>query len=573
MIFYLKMTDYRMLETVMINAVYKESFGSYKGNPFIEALPDILEPEQVVKKLKGSIKLNHSDCQASSSIRAHLISQMMGLFFQPINRHIDLEKKLSIMIREGYVGRNPKDGSLNTHLQNGYERLMSGEDDVIRFPTATSTARSLAFIGCSGSGKTTTLNKILSTYPQVIYHSDLNFTQIVYLRVDCPHDGSLKSLCLHFFRAIDQALDSNYEKKYALKRHSIETLLNLMRQISNHHAIGLLVIDEIQHLSVNKSGGAEKMLNFFVTLVNTVGLPVVMVGTPKARFIFEGDLRSARRGAGFGSVFWEQMAQEPNIVLADGKIYKSEWNRFTDNLWKYQWLKKADVVLSDDVRNRWYDLSQGILDIVVKLFVLAQLRAIDSGIERITVKLLQTTYDEDLRPIHPMIEALQSGRADKIAEFSDLVVPDIDKKLLQLQSKLHQKKSEFDEVSEYQGCELSIRLHRMLVDMGKDSPVLVPTVKKAVSELHEASMPELMSIILEWSKEVKVGNSNLKDDSQTINRTKKSDYIKPKDWHTLDSEDLRYQFTQKEKDNSFYEHLKDSTSLIFDINDWLPKVS
>ncbi|GAF55087.1 transposon Tn7 transposition protein TnsC [Psychrobacter sp. JCM 18901] len=66
-----------------------------------------------------------------------------------------------------------------------------------------------------------------------------------------------------FFRAIDQALDSNYEKKYALKRHSIETLLNLMRQISNHHAIGLLVIDEIQHLSVNKSGGAEKMLNFF----------------------------------------------------------------------------------------------------------------------------------------------------------------------------------------------------------------------------------------------------------------------------------------------------------------------
>ena len=93
MIFYLKMTDYRMLETVMINAVYKESFGSYKGNPFIEALPDILEPEQVVKKLKGNIKLNHSDRQASSSIRAHLISQMMGLFFQPINRHIDLEKK------------------------------------------------------------------------------------------------------------------------------------------------------------------------------------------------------------------------------------------------------------------------------------------------------------------------------------------------------------------------------------------------------------------------------------------------------------------------------------------------
>ena len=172
-----------------------------------------------------------------------------------------------------------------------------------------------------------------------------------------------------------------------------------------------------------------------------------------------------------------------------------------------------------------------------------------------------------------MIEALQSGRADKIAQFSDLVIPDIDKKLLQLQSKLYQKKSEFDEVSEYQGCELSIRLHRMLVDIGQESPLLIPTVKQAVSELPEASMADLIPTILEWLKEVKVGNRDLKDNSQTIDRTKKSNYIKPKDWHTLDSEDLRYRFTQKERDDSFYEHLKDSTSLIFDINDWLPKVS
>lgn len=559
----------------MINAVYKESFGSYKGNPFIEALPEILEPEQVVKSLHGKIDFNQSDCQASSSVRAHLISQMMGQFFHPINRHIDLEKKLSIMIRQGYVGRNLKDGSLNTRLQNGYERLMSGKDDVIEFPQVNSTALSLAFIGCSGSGKTTTLNKILSTYPQVIYHPKFNFTQIVYLRVDCPHDGSLKSLCLHFFRAIDQALDSNYEKKYALKRHSVETLLNLMRQISNHHAIGLLVIDEIQHLSVNLSGGAEKMLNFFVTLVNTVGLPVVMVGTPKARFIFEGDFRSARRGAGFGSVFWEQLAKEPNFELGDGSLRKSEWNKFTDHLWKYQWLRKADTTLSEDIRDRWYELSQGVLDIVVKLFVLAQLRAIDSGLERITVKLLQTTYDEDLKPIHPMIEALQSGRTDKIARFSDLVVPDIDKKLLQLQSKLEQKRDEFDEVSEYQGHELSIRLHRMLVDLGQDSPVLAPIVKKAVAELPEATMADLIPIILEWLKETKLDldNNESKSASKTKVSTRKSKSIKQKDWHTLDSDDLRFQFSQRDESKTFYEHLKTNTSLIFDIDDWLPKAS
>lgn len=558
---------------MIVNAVYKESFGSYKGNPFIEALPEILEPRQVVRSIKSKIDFNQSDCQASSSVRAHLISQMMGQFFYPITRHIDLEKKLSIMIRQGYVGRNLKDGSLNARLQNGYERLMSGKDDVIEFPQVNSTALSLAFIGCSGSGKTTTLNKILSTYPQVIYHPKFNFTQIVYLRVDCPHDGSLKSLCLHFFREIDQALDSNYEQKYALKRHSVETLLNLMRQISNHHAIGLLVIDEIQHLSVNKSGGAEKMLNFFVTLVNTVGLPVVMVGTPKARFIFEGDFRSARRGAGFGSIFWEQLAKESNFTQDDGTLRKSEWNKLTDHLWKYQWLRKADLTLSEDIRDRWYELSQGVLDIVVKLYVLAQLRAIDSGLERITVKLLQNTYEEDLKPIHPMIEALQSGRADRIAQFSDLVVPDIDKKLLQLQSKLDQKRDEFDEVSEYQGHELSIRLHRMLVDLGQDSTLLVPTVKKAVTELPEATMVDLIPIILDWLKADKVDSDDTNTDSRAKVSKIKPKSIKQKDWHTLDSDDLRFQFSQKDESETFYEHLKTNTSLIFDVDDWLPKAS
>lgn len=380
-------------------------------------------------------------------------------------------------------------------------------------------------------------------------------------------------MCLHFFRAIDQALDANYEKKYALKRHGIETLLNLMRQISNHHAIGILVIDEIQHLSINKSGGAEKMLNFFVTLVNTVGLPVVMVGTPKARFIFEADLRSARRGAGFGSVFWEQMKQEPDIKLGDGKTMRSEWNQFTDKLWRLQWLKKSDVILSNRVRERWYDLSQGILDIAVKIFVLAQLRAIDHGIERITAPLLQATYDEDLRPIHPMIDALRSGRADKIAQFSDLVIPDIDKKLLTLQSQLQQRRAEFDEFSEYQGHEMSIRLHRMLVDIGQESPLLVPTVKKVIQKLPNASMSDLIVVVLEWLKDEKLDESISTKKIKPRRSKAKASLLKQKDWHTLDNEDLRFQFSQKNKEERLYDHLKTSTNLIFDINDWLPRVS
>ena len=57
-------------------------------------------------------------------------------------------------------------------------------------------------------------------------------------------------------------MGSNYERRYGLKRHGIETMLALMSQIANAHALGLLVIDEIQHLSRSRSGGSQEMLNF-----------------------------------------------------------------------------------------------------------------------------------------------------------------------------------------------------------------------------------------------------------------------------------------------------------------------
>ena len=226
---------------ISVQADYKKTgIERYDDNPFIEALPPILEPKDVSAILKGKVRFAESDKNATATIRSHMLVGLMSDFFQPINRHIELEKRLSMMLRTGYVGRNIEDGNLAKKLQQGYQHVKDGELSTFRYQENESTATSLAFIGCSGSGKTTTINRILGTYPQCIYHPQHNFTQIVYLKIDCPHDGSLKSLCLHFFRAIDKVLDTNYEKKYGQKRHSVETLLPIMAQLANFHAIGLL---------------------------------------------------------------------------------------------------------------------------------------------------------------------------------------------------------------------------------------------------------------------------------------------------------------------------------------------
>lgn len=334
------------MTTSRITAIYRDTgVEAYKANPLIEALPPLLDAYDATLDLKATLKFEASDLAQSRVIRAHNICRIQDDFFQPLSSHMALNERVSIMIRGGYVGRNPQNGMLQRHLQNGYERVQRGELSAFRYDDVGSTAQSLLLIGCSGCGKTTSLKRILSAYPQVIYHPEMNLEQVVYLKIDCSHNGSLKEICLNFFRALDRALGENYEKRYGLKKHGIETMLALMAQIANAHALGLLVIDEIQHLSRSKSGGSQEMLNFFVTMVNTIGVPVMLIGTPKARDIFEADLRSARRGAGFGAIYWEPMPQyvkgAPN----------NEWIGFTNNLWKLQLLQKRDLLLSDAQRS------------------------------------------------------------------------------------------------------------------------------------------------------------------------------------------------------------------------------
>jgi hypothetical protein len=541
----------------LVEAVYNDTgVDQYRGNPFIEALPPLLEVSQVASGLSGNLVLRPSDTYLNAQTRIHVISQLLDGFFQPLSRHIELELKISMLIRQGYVGRNLATGDLETHLQNGYERIMKGDLSAFRFDHAVSTAKSLAFIGCSGSGKTSSLNRILATYPQAIYHENYNFTQIVFLKIDCPHDGALKSLCHNFFRAIDALLSTNYVSRYAKKRHGVETLIALMAQIANTHSIGLLIIDEIQHLKLNGAGGAERMLNFFVTLVNVISIPVVMVGTPKARSVFTADLRSARRSAALGSILWEPLSKPST----SNGISKTDWGAFTNRLWKYQWLSKASSEISEETRETWYDLSQGIMDIVVKLFVLSQIRAVVTKVERITPKLMKTVYEDELKPIHPMIEALRSGEAEKIAKYSDLTIPDVDKRILELSKLLSSEKQSIDNSIDYEGNEQATRLHNMLISMNCTPDLLKPLIKRAFKEHPKLSMKDLMPIILDWYKSA--------ESDKPKSRPPKAKLIKQKDWHTLDSNDLRFLFSQTDDADELQKSIS-TECLLFDSKKWV----
>lgn len=549
-----------------VSAIYKSSdFERYRGNPFIEALPPTMDLNTLRNNLTGKVYFKQEDRFAESHQRAHGIAALLDDFFQPLAIHRQLEEKLSIMIRAGYVGRNPSDGSLNKKMQEGYQRIMEGATSDFRFSQSNSTAKCLSLIGCSGSGKSTTVNRILATYPEVIFHPEYNLIQLPYLRMECPSDGSLKSLCLNFFREVDRTLQTNYEAKYGRKRHGPETLLSLMGQVATQRAIGVLVIDDIQRLGLKREENKESMLEFFVALVNVIGVPVVLVGTPKARPLFEMELQSGRRSAGFGSLFWEPMQRGSRRYHPEtGEPRLTEWEAFTNKLWKYQWLERRDETLSEEVRDCWYDLSQGVLDIVVKLFVLAQMRAIATGLERITIDLLRKVYEQELIPVHPMLEALRRNDADLIVKYSDLHLPSVDKRLLELRNLIEQEQEKKKKEVSFGNNEKALRLYNMLQAMGCDSDLLPALVEKVFKQHAALELPELTRIVLEWYKTEHEPSSASKGNTKPKIKT-----LKPKEWHTLASEDLRFKYSQKKSE--FYHELELGRD-IFDMESRLKRV-
>jgi len=546
---------------IVVNTSIQDIYGD---NPLITKLPPILDTKSVIKHLRGKLKFIPEQRFLPQPERIHLIAQLPHDFFQPLTKHLSLEQKISIMIRQGYVSRNINNGDRQRHLHAAFQQLEPSNESSYRYAPPESTATSMSIIGCSGSGKTTTMNKILRYYPQVIGHKELGLKQIVFLKIDCPHDSSLKNLCSNFFRAVDLALgDTNFEHRFTRSRLNVNAMLQQMKIIANNYSIGLLIIDEIQHLNTKKSGGAEIILNFFVTLVNVASIPIVMIGTPKANEILQEDLRSARRSAGLGSLIWEPMRNEapiPDPGDPDQMII-SEWYAFTNKLWQYQWVQQP-TELTDELRNTWYYYTQGIPDLVVKLFCLVQIHAITIGLEKITSELFKKVYEEQLQPVHDILDALRSGNPARIARYSDLTIPQVQiKEYVEKQlfkSELKMKKQHKDLGPHYS------TLIGMLTALGHPAATIEPYVTSTLKRYPNEKLQVLLQHILEI-----LDSSSTEDErgqDQTMTPVKKPrasrKVMKAEEWKSTEVNDLRNFFSQaQEQEVDVYELLKSSKYL------------
>lgn len=383
----------------------------FRDNPFIAKLPPLMPAIDILRALADPPIHQEAERNYPAHLRAECVHRL-GRYFEPLERHLQLASKFATLLRQGYISRNPLGADFIHRLQDGHERVTRRELNVPA-QRVRSTASSFALVGCSGIGKSKSVERVLELYPQTIHHSEpFSLDQVVWLKLDCPFMGSPKQLCISFFKEMDKRLGTNYLGKHGSGRKSIDEMMVHMAHVANLHALGVLIIDEIQHLRQARGPGPDALLNFLVTLVNTIGIPVIIIGTLGALPLLQGDFRQARRASGLGSMVWERLEAGPT------------WNHFVERLWRYQWLREV-TPLTDEIREVLYDESQGIIDVVIKLFMLGQLHALQlgmarPGMEKLTVGLLRHVAKENFRLIHPMIDALKRGDRKAIERYDDI---------------------------------------------------------------------------------------------------------------------------------------------------------
>lgn len=387
--------------------------------PTIRALPRIFSREDTITALAKMPAYNPKNRSARAEDRLHMIQADMLEWFEPLPIHIDLEQRLSRVIRGSLPYRNPFKPGYYGEANSKIDEL----ETLIRMRTPTveqrTTALGFAMIGMSGMGKTTTLERIFATYPQVILHREYErhpfpFQQLVWVHMDCPPDGSLRALCLNFITTVDDILGTTYRKTHVRRMTTADMLMPVMAMIVSNHNLGVLVVEEVQNANAATSGGSEALLNALVHLVNTIGVPIIYGGTFASWPLLTRQFRQIRRGSGQGDFIWERMDRNTE-----------DWANLIESMWQFQYTRHHTPITSE-LMDVLFDECQGITDFAIKVFMLAQWRAITTGRERITSALIRSVAHDSLRSSRHVLDALRGNvTLEDLTKLGDVYPPDM----------------------------------------------------------------------------------------------------------------------------------------------------
>ena len=352
-----------------VGAIYEGS----SGNPYLDAMPDMLSPEQFARVIASYPPIPHDLAQMSPEERRGLLPSLASIYV-PMPYQYAIYDTLYRAISTTY---RTADVMESTKAINAY---YCGRDT--NYATQ---ADSGSILGVPGCGKTATVRRCLSTMPQVIEHMEYQgqpcyCKQVLWLHVECPSDCSVKTLGFSIMAALDRAIGSHYlQSTKGLRTASASAIATQTKILLTNNHVGLLVIDEIQNavMTARKNRQEKPLLRFLVELTNE---------TNDLNLFYRHTSR--RRALCLPGTSQEENKRYPiGTISADG-VYLD----FVRKIWPYQYTAQA-APLTTSLSNKMYDCSGGIPAYVIKIFAESQAKALLQGRSCIDEKVIQRAVE------------------------------------------------------------------------------------------------------------------------------------------------------------------------------------
>ena len=354
----------------------------------VKKLPPMLSGSELEQAL--TILPEYDPCIVNENAAARLIalSDMYKVFI-PTQMSKEIYAKMylsllrSLQKKESKLAVRQYSENHKGIRQQEYSGIIGGSD-------------SFTIIGASGIGKSSSITRAvqLLTTEEIIEIKNPYSKIIPCVIVQTPFDSSVKGLLLEILRVVDEKLGSKYYSNALRTKSTIDMLIGAVSQVALNH-IGLLIVDEIQHVVNHRHG--KTLIGCLTQLINNSGISIAMVGTPESAAFFTQAMQLARRALG---------------LQYNAMSYGEEFYILCASLFRYQYVKNA--VPLDDALVRWlFEHSNGI-STVVSLLHDAQEIAILDGSETLDLTTLRAAYQNRIAMLHPYISVPSKSQTSYI---------------------------------------------------------------------------------------------------------------------------------------------------------------
>lgn len=352
-----------------------------KITEIVEKMPPMLSGKELISSLAVLPEYDaNSIVDMSMSERLIALSDLYNIYV-PSKMSMEIYNKLSLALIRSLqkkatkaVMEQQKENYKAMQQKAFYGGIIGGSD-------------SFSIVGCSGIGKTTSINRAIDLLTEnPVIEIENPYTRIILcLVVQCPFDSSIKGMLLEILRKVDELLGSKYYENALRRKSTTDTLIGAVSQVALNN-IGVLVIDEIQNVCNSKNG--RSLIGSLTQLINNSGISICLVGTPECLKFFEQTMYLARRSLGL------------QYGLFD---YGVEFIQFCKIVFQYQYTL-SHIEISDAIIQWLYEHSGGNVSIVITLLHDAQEIAILTGREMLDIEMLNEAYMKRMALLHDFVE-------------------------------------------------------------------------------------------------------------------------------------------------------------------------